>query len=174
MIAVDFTRLPWNDVFCTRRRIYPKWVIIYLDPANGGQSPYLIRARYFGPGSTNSLCLAPPQLLDPFCIPVARIHNGVADSMMAIWHLNKPLYKKYLWMLQDPEARCRNGLDDFFIAAVSDYIEQLPIHLAHRQFIMGEWRHWYERKKRHLKMLVFMDALNETYDKLSFFISIIY
>jgi hypothetical protein len=174
MIAVDFTRLPWNDVFRTRRRIYPKWVIIYLDPADEGHSPYLIKAKYFGPGSTNSLCLAPLQLMDPICIPVARIHNGVADSMMTIWRLNKPLYDKYLWMLLDPQARCQNGIDDFFSAAVFDYIQELPIHLAHCQFVMGEWRYWYERKKRHLKMLVFMDALNETYDQLSVIISIIY
>ena len=104
MIAVDFTRLPWNYVFPIRHRIYPNWVIVYLD---AGQSPFLIRARCFGPVSINRLCLEPLQLLDPFCIPVARIHHTVADSMMDIWHLNKPLYKKYLWMLQDPEVRCQ-------------------------------------------------------------------
>ena len=73
MIAVDFTRLPWNDVFQTRHHIYSKWVIVYLDAE---QSPFLIRAMYFGPVSTNRLCLEPLQLLDPFCIPVAILEEG--------------------------------------------------------------------------------------------------
>jgi hypothetical protein len=154
MLWNDPRNLPFRDCPSTRQQYYYAYCLVW-NPNDRASAPTLVHITNEKEVMKYSRLVKSPSPSDPTCIPIARMHESVAESMKYLEN-HHPLYTdKFLRMLQDPQGQCREGGWSDFLSWVArnhsiEYAKDQARYHGRVQLEENEindaviaWRHWY-------------------------------